>query len=226
MLALLFLWLLLAATTFAAPSPRQNCCQVPASALSLPSNQSQLTSPTSAPSFVALAVGVQNYTCTPSNTFTSVGAVAELFDISCLNGQQQFSNIQKCAYDIWSNSSDTTISELITTLHDTLGLNVLGEHYFISNPDGSLNPKFDFTSSGSTAGNPNAFVVAAKVGDIPAPTGSDDVDWLELKNVSGELATEVFRVFTVKGKPPTSCTPGSQPTSKYTAQYWFFGGSF
>jgi Protein of unknown function (DUF3455) len=135
---------------------------------------------------------------------SSAGAVAELFDISCLLCKPDFSNIQKRVHEIWWGCPNITQSELVVRLHDELGLEVLGQHYFIKNTAGGLSPKFDFTSSGSTAGNPNAFVVAAKAGDIPAPTGHDDVDWLELKNVTGNLATVVFRVFTDKGQPPAT----------------------
>lgn len=69
-----------------------------------------------------------------------------------------------------------------------------------------MSPKWDFTS-GALAGHPSAFVVAAKAGDIPAPTGPPDVDWLSLTNVSGSLATQVFRVNTVGGLPPASVRP-------------------
>ncbi|KAI0300025.1 hypothetical protein B0F90DRAFT_1912230 [Multifurca ochricompacta] len=175
--------------------------------------------------YVALGVGVQNYTWVLSS---SIGAVAELFDISCLYKSSEFSKIQDDAFKILSQSPNNNPSEstLISRLHHNWGLDVLGQHYFIVNPAGGLSPKFDFTSSGSTAGNSNAFVVTAKVGDIPALTGHQDVDWLRPNGVSGKLASQVFRVFTKAGEPPASCSPGSPPISvKYTAQYWFYGSS-
>ncbi len=43
---------------------------VPASALTLPAGQTQLVAPTDAPSFVTLAVGFQNFTCTQKGTWT------------------------------------------------------------------------------------------------------------------------------------------------------------
>ncbi len=66
-----------------------------------------------------------------------------------------------------------------------------------------VSPQWDF-SSAALAGHPDAFVLAAKVGDIPAPTGSPDVDWLSLNKVKGNLATQVFRVNTVGWLPPAS----------------------
>ncbi|KAI0000108.1 hypothetical protein BJV74DRAFT_882781 [Russula compacta] len=221
MLALSLPSLLLASLTFAGPSPRRKTCNVPASALSLPA---PFTTPSSTPSFVTIGVGVQNYTCTAAGNYSSIGAVAQLFDISCLHGTPEFGKIQNDTYASWSEcpSSNPLDSQLVDLVEHKWHINLLGQHYFISQ-NGTLFPKFDFTS---TQHNPNAYVVASKAGDIPAPTGHQDVDWLDLKAVSGKLATEVFRVFTRAGQPPASCTPGTPPISvKYTAQYWFEGSS-
>jgi hypothetical protein len=62
MLALLLLPLLLATGGFALPSHR-DASNIPVTALSLPVNQQQLVAPNYAPSFVTVAVGLQNYTC-------------------------------------------------------------------------------------------------------------------------------------------------------------------
>ena len=82
---------------------------------------------------------------------------------------------------------------------------VLGQHYFVVNPTpgGANVPKFDFTS-GRLAGDSQAFAVLAKAGDIAAPTGSSDVDWLMLNKTSGELANQIFRVNTVAGTDSAS----------------------
>ena len=134
-------------------------------------------------------------------------AVAQLFDITSLYSTPEFWRIQDDAYDIWSDSPTTDPLDpgLAVQLSRELGIGgVTGLHYVINDPTGSLRPKWDFTSSGPTAGNPDAFVVAAKVGSIPAPTGYQDIDWLELKGVDGKLASEVFRVYTRAGQPPSS----------------------
>jgi hypothetical protein len=85
-------------------------------------------------------------------------------------------------------------------------LNSIQYHYFVPAPSGTgLSPKWDFTSTGKFAGNSTAFILAAKAGDILAPTDSaTNVDWLALNNVQGSLASKVFRVDTVNGQPPTS----------------------
>ena len=128
-----------------------------------------------------------------------------MFDISGLYGTSEFSQIQDDAYDVWSKlwSTDPYDYGLAGQLRRKFGLDIIGQYYFISSND-TLYPKFDFTSSGPDAGNPEAFVVATKAGDIPSPTGSQDIDWVRLQGFSGELATSIFRVFTKAGQPPAS----------------------
>ena len=64
MFALLLASLLLALPVLALPSFKaQQGCSLKDARLSVPSNQSVLETPTGAPSFVSLGVGVQNYTC-------------------------------------------------------------------------------------------------------------------------------------------------------------------
>jgi hypothetical protein len=113
----------------------------------------------------------------------------------------------------------------------------------VTSPSGTgISPIWDFTSSGSFAGNANAYVIGAKVGDIPAPTSpTTNVDWLALNGVQGALASKIFRIDTVSGQPPTSvrtlsfilfehriepdlqCVAGSAPISvKYTAKYYLY----
>ncbi|KAH8996281.1 hypothetical protein EDB92DRAFT_1589808 [Lactarius akahatsu] len=219
MFALPLLSLLLATMAFAAPSHKGRDA-VPASALKLPSGQTQLVAPTTAPKFVAAGFGNQNYSCTAGGNYTSIGAVAQLFDISPLFGTPEFSTIQDDGFAIWSScpSTDPFEKGLAPRLSEKFRIKPLGQHIFI-NFNGALSPKFDFTQ---TTGNPDNFVVAVKAGNIPAPA-SQDVDWLELKKVDGGLADLVFRVDTKAGKPPSTCTPGSGPiTVKYAAAYWFF----
>lgn len=67
----------------------------------------------------------------------------------------------------------------------------MGNHFFITSPSGTgLSPVWDYRA-GVAKGNSEAFVLAAKVADVPAPTSVQDVDWLQLKSVSGSLATQV-----------------------------------
>jgi len=227
----MFAWSILslalcAASAVAAPRSHSSC-SVPASALQtdLPTGQTALVAPSFAPNFVALGVGVQNYSCSAAGTFTNIGAVAELFDVSCLYGKSEWKNIQTDTFKIWNASTHVTTQELITFFQKvSLGSEILGQHYFIPNPSGTgANvPKFDF-SSAFFNGNPDAFVVASKVGDIPSPQGAAQVDWLSLNSTAGKLATQVFRVDTVAGQDKASCTPGQTASVKYVAKYFYYG---
>ncbi|KAJ7255809.1 putative malate dehydrogenase [Mycena haematopus] len=219
MLSLALIPLLL--STVSAVEKRASRCDISGATLTLPSNQTLLKAPSGGPSFIGVAIGTQNYTCGSTGTYTNVGAVAELFDASCLYGAPEFSSLQEIAYTMWKFAPPTApVSEVIAYLQPFHASFVLGQHYFVPSPSGTgVSPKWDFTSA-SLAGHPDAFVLAAKAGDIPAPTGPPDVDWLSLTKVQGDLATQVFRVNTVGGLPPASCTPGSDPIEvKYASMY-------
>ncbi len=81
-------------------------------------------------------------------------------------------------------------------------ISVAGQHYFVKQDD-KLVAAWDLTSSGATAGNPDAIVLAAKVKSAPSPDGPTNVDWVELKKLSGGLANQVYRVDSVSGQPPS-----------------------
>jgi hypothetical protein len=208
------------------PPTDKTGCKVSASVLQalLPANQTQLVAPSSDPSFVVLGVGVQNYTCSAAGTFTNIGAYAELFDISCLD-KWAFASVQDSAFKQW-NASAQTVQQLVDAFKGNRDVD--GQHYFITNPagTGANVPKFDFTSA-KFKGNADAFAVMTKAGDIPAPTGAKDVDWLLLNPgpTSGKLASQIFRVTTVAGVAPSSCTAGETKVVKYVAKYFFYGSS-
>ncbi|KAF7794782.1 hypothetical protein EIP86_005924 [Pleurotus ostreatoroseus] len=231
--ALLFT-LLASGAALAAPSTRatKTRCDVSSVTIPLPSSQpsgTPLATPIAGgPKFIGIGVGVQNYTCGTTGTYTNVGALAEIFDISCFS-PDDFDVVTDLANEVWQAApKDITAAEVIDDLAEVHPAFVLGQHFFIPNPAGSgLSPKWDFTSA-SEAGNPNAFVVGAKTGDIPDPTDpSVNIDWLSLKPVEGELADQIYRIQTRNGQPPSSCTPGSPEIFvRYVAQYWFYGGEF
>jgi len=222
MISQMFLSLLLVTSALAAPLDRNDTCSVPASALNLQAPFTQLYSP---PRSVVLGVGVQNYTCDSSGKYSSAGAIAGLIDIACLYGTADFDESQDKVYNAWEGYNGLDTWDLIYELLYDSDIPLVGTHYFI-NYDDTILPKFDFTSYGPTAGNTDAFVVGTKVAGIPAPYSASDIDWIELNAVSGKYADKVYRVETRGGQPPSSCTPGSDLISvKYTAQYWFEGGS-
>ncbi|KAF7337397.1 hypothetical protein MSAN_02266000 [Mycena sanguinolenta] len=196
-------------------------CDTSDAVMDLPSGQTALVSPTTAPLYVLLGVGIQNYSCSSTtSTYTSIGAVASLFDISCLIDSSDFASIQTTAFDIWNAAPSGTAASSIGS--QVSAPDLLGFHYFVTSPSGTgISPEWDFTS---TTGDSSSYVIGAKVGDIAAPTDSaTNVDWLALNSAQGSLASKIFRIDTVKGQPPTSCVAGSDPISvKYTAKYYLY----
>ncbi|KAG6812886.1 hypothetical protein H0H92_015621 [Tricholoma furcatifolium] len=211
MLAFTFLILTLSSIVIAAPSNevlKRASCDLSHATVDIPSNQTVLNAATAPLSYVAVAIGVQNYTCSSSGTYTNVGAVAELFDISCLySDAAAFDDLTSLAYNIWELVPPTvTPQSIINLLLSANTPGILGQHYYVTNPitGSGVSPKWDFTSQGATKGNSNAYVIGAKTGDLPAPTGSQDIDWVQLKAVEGELATIVYRTDTRGGQPPAA----------------------
>jgi len=216
-ISILLITLVLASTeALAAPF---HCCDISHVQLSLPSNnRTAFSTPTSPLTSLVLGVGVQNYTCSTAGTYTSTGAVASLHDLACISHSPEFNDVQDLAYDLWIASPANRTSPMSSSF--------MGNHFFITSPSGTgLSPVWDYRA-GVAKGNSEAFVLAAKVADVPAPTSVQDVDWLQLKSVSGSLATQVYRTDTRGGSPPASCTPGSAPISlRYVAKYWLYGGN-
>jgi len=221
---LLLISLAFVASTLAAPS-KHSGCDISGAKLDLPPGQTALVQPTTPLTYVVLGVGYQNYTCSSSSNYTSVGAVAEIYDISCLYGEPEFATIQDDVYSCWKGDEHAKPDNLHCDLRWKPVS--LGQHYFISNTtSGGLSPVWDFRSSCKGGDASDAYVVGARVGGIPAPTGGNDVDWLQLKGIEGKLATDIYRVDTKGGKAPATCTPGSPDISvKYTTKYYLYGGT-
>ncbi|KAK1228597.1 hypothetical protein PQX77_008362 [Marasmius sp. AFHP31] len=199
--------------------------------------------------FLTFGVGTQNYTCSDAGNYTAAGAVAQIFDISC-DFKDNVKNLPQFSTDVFKAWSDHHETGHVQTLkggsirlafHSSLfgaegtvistlkkdfpslakSESLLGEHFFIPNPTGSpgTSPKWDFTKSQK---NSKAFVTVQRKASIAAPTGKQDIDWLDLTSIDGELAYEVYRTDTRGGQPPAKCEPGSGPISvAYTSAYWF-----
>ncbi|KAG8808787.1 hypothetical protein FRC17_003773, partial [Serendipita sp. 399] len=209
---------------FAAISPLIpfiNCPLTDATLSQLPPDQTTLAVPPGTqPVAIALGVGTQNYTCSAAGTYASAGAVATLFDLSCLVNDplKRFATIQDDLFKLPAPARNALVSLLART-----PLNI-GAHYFIKNPlpNGTgNNPKF----AQQTNGGAISTVLAKKAG-IPAPNGGGaNVDWLQLSALEGfgQWATTVFRVDTKAGQPPASCSQvNSTITVPYAAKYYFY----
>jgi hypothetical protein len=202
-------------------------CSTKGVKVDIPTNQTLISPSTLPVTFVAIGLGTQNYTCSSTGTYTNVGAVADIFDISCLIGKPAFNTLPDTAIASWAKASKSASpSSILASVQGIRQPDLLGKHFFVSNSTGAggISPKWDFTSS--FKGNSHAFVTAAKVSSFSSPDGSSNVDWVFLKAVQGKLAQEVYRTDTRAGQPPASCTPGSAPIAvKYVAKYWLSGGS-
>lgn len=201
----LLITLVLTTIVLAAPQysvPVQSC-NISNVQLSLPPNRTAFSTPTGPLTSVVLGVGVQNYTCSAAGTYTwdiiptirvflpwtcflcrSIGAVASLYDLSCLSQFPEFDNVQDLAIELWKASP-------LTNENSPMTKSFMGNHFFAASSSGTgLSPIWDYRA-GAAKGNLHAFVVAAKVADVPAPTSPQDVDWLQLNSVSGSLAAQV-----------------------------------
>jgi len=217
-----------AASALAVPHSKRSC-DISRAAINFPAGQTAIAAPAEKPSYIGVAIGTQNYTCGSAGTYTNNVALAEVFDVSCLYNTPVWSSIPDTAYAVWKAAPPTLpASAVISLLHNINTPVVLGQHYYTTNPitGTGVSPKWDFTSSGATTGNKDAYVVAAKASGLSAPTGSKDIDWVLLNSIQGKLASQVYRVDTRGGQPPATCTPGSSPIAvKYVALYWLFGSS-
>lgn len=140
---------------------------------------------------------------------SNIGAVAELIDVSCYVNESWFPTIQNELYAAWTDAdfNDFSIQEIIDFVHFIDPPQNLAQHYFVENPitDSGVSPKWDFTSSGKFKGNADAFVIAKGNGTLSSPNDpKDDVTWLEVLQVKGDVADEVFRFDTVGGQPPVN----------------------
>jgi hypothetical protein len=201
----------------AAFSPFMNVvgCPVSSDVLSLPTNQTVLAIPDGTkPVAIALGIGTQNYTCTAAGNYTSAGAVATLLDVSCLYKTPLFARIQDDIMRLPANRRDALVQAMLPTpLH-------IGDHYFITNPitGTGISPKFAQTANGGAV-----FTTLAKKGGVKSPVGAQNVDWLQLSSVQGDWASTVFRVDTVLGQPPATCSKaGDAVQVPYAAKYWFY----
>ncbi|KAG8702413.1 hypothetical protein FRC09_004745 [Ceratobasidium sp. 395] len=188
-------------------------------------NLATLAMPAGTINYVALGVGVQNYSCGATGTFASVGAVAKLFDISCFVNGPLMNGIQDAAFAAASVSKGLVPSKKMEDILGKLPI-TLGDHYFITNPAPNatgVSPEFDFRA-GAKKGDPTAFAVMKRFAGAASPAGPTNVDFLSLQNIGGAiggiLASSILRVDTKGGQPPASCTPNSTVSVPYVARYW------
>ncbi|KAG0633724.1 hypothetical protein HOY80DRAFT_591418 [Tuber brumale] len=177
---------------------------------------------------VVLGRGTQNYTCT-DNTESSIpvsqGALATLYDVSCLaaNHPSLLHELPDVLVQL-----QTSVQFYITAVFQRFSKEkiVAGHHFFA--PDYST-PVFDFRVTPDIkryfSGKRDAGVAATAYSSKGSP-GQEygAVDWLRLK--AGDKSVEsklAYRVNTAGGKAPENCK-GMQKNFNidYAAEYWFY----
>ncbi|KAF8578799.1 hypothetical protein K439DRAFT_1638525 [Ramaria rubella] len=206
-------------------------CAVSTELLDIPTGQSNISvSASLQTAYIAIGLGTQNYSCSSSGTYVSTGAVAELFDISCLSADSSFGFLRK-RYEIFPDSD--AVWEHEAQVRATLGAQAerLGMYYHVSDLEGytvpqtavagSLIPVWDFRGF-SIQGDNQAFVAGEVVGTLVASDPLQDIPWQQYEVIAGDLSIFVFSVDTHFGQPPSSCSPGSADIQvRYSAKYWF-----
>ncbi|KAI6830124.1 hypothetical protein KC340_g653 [Hortaea werneckii] len=168
--------------------------------------------------YVALGVGVQNYTCNGTSyvqTQSSDGALATLYDATSYLASNP-SAIDSLSIERLEAYEESQHCEESSNREPQLP--TLGEHFFTSD----MVPTFDIFEA-----EPTRKLSAAKIQAVEAPV-SDAVSWLYLVDCddgTSDGLEAAYRVETAKGVAPSSCTSeetGSQVAIAYAAQYWLY----
>ncbi|KAL9572172.1 hypothetical protein ACKAV7_003660 [Fusarium commune] len=157
---------------------------------------------------IALGFGIQNYSCAGAGaTPAAVGALAVLYDVTCLYPGQARSSLKAKK---WASLP----SDVLNTRKVPLNRNDDG-----ASP--TLVPTFDLDKANQ--------LLIAKIDGIKAPAsapvgpeGTGAVDWLYLGDAGGSQGVSfVYRVLTAGGASHGCKAKGTDSTS-YTTFYWFY----
>ena len=114
-------------------------------------------------------------------------------------------------YEAWVNlTSEITVQQLAAVIPALISPEVVqSDHYFISNAAGNgISPVWDFRTNQKFQGQENAIFVGKGVGSVVPPVDPpNNINWLRVGKVAGDIADEVYRIDTIGGQPPTSVSP-------------------
>ncbi|PLB55855.1 hypothetical protein P170DRAFT_453097 [Aspergillus steynii IBT 23096] len=200
-----------------------NVNHCPLDNIKLPLDRTNPALPNPAPGlklkYVAIGRGTQNYTCNATDASTTpnaVGAVATLYDASCIvHRNPELLHALTGPFSHFIPGVIHFVSAIFSRLiHSSTDTVVLGEHYF----EGKT-PFFDMR----LGGYPD-WVGTKKVASADAPTKGNDVPWLKLESTNSSGIHDVYRIYTAGGKAPANCQ-GQNPyfVVDYAAEYWFYG---
>ncbi len=163
---------------------------------------------------VAIGRGTQNYTCANGSAQAApvpAGAVASLFNATCLVAP--YPQLLNMMPDIAMEFPVPNSSDPNSPANNLLS----GHHYFTDSTTAFFNLNTTLHDWGSVA--------CKKSNSSNSPDPSTDVAWLKLtsKSAFGCSISEVYRLNTAGGQPPTTCV-GQQANIEvqYSAEYWFW----
>jgi len=185
--------------------PNRHRCSVRGSKLHLFQEQQLHVSKT-----ITIDKRVRWLTHTVFDLLSSAGAVAQLYDISCLyhSSPTLFRTIQEPLYEAWVNlTSEVTVQHIAAVIPALISPEVIQcDHYFIPNAAGTgISPVWDFRTNKKFQGKENAIFVGVGAGSVVPPVDpANNINWLRVGKVAGDIADEVYRIDTIGGQPPTS----------------------
>ncbi|RMZ89013.1 hypothetical protein DV736_g3760, partial [Chaetothyriales sp. CBS 134916] len=196
---------------------------------------------------VAVGRGIQNYTCTNSTaeaTPAAIGAVATLFNASCLAAS--YPDLLAMIPNIVLNLPDPSASDSTNTLGPS-DIVLSGHHFFATN----TTPVFELDSATDPSSH-LGIVVGKKGANSTAPAAAPQgkygaVPWLYLPatntsetvgpkgvvrvgaDIQGDEWKAVYRLLTAGGASPKTCE-GQNSSSEgfsidYSAVYYFYKGT-
>jgi len=188
-----------------------------------------LPAPSGEPRYIALGLGTQNYTCnTTSGTYAATGALAQLFDATYYlkANQDKVATLPQTYLDLYTAlpcsrspsacvEADSQCANQANVQFQGGPLAPFGEQYFTSN----ATPTWDLYGAAL-----HPFLYAKKVGDVKAKS-ANDVDWLFLESngsPENKIISSVYRVETVGGVAPQTCSSTHSITVPYAAEYWMY----
>lgn len=174
---------------------------------------------------VAIGRGTQNYTCDVKNataTPVPVGAVATLYDVSCVAADSPV--LLECM------TTAALHSKFISNYDESSPINqyVSGHHYFLDDTTPFFNLNTELHQYGMGA------LQKANASDAPANAnrGNGAVQWLilDVKPYVQDKWKQIYRLNTAGGVPPKTCAEIVDKNGKqkeqhevhYAAEYWFF----
>ncbi|KAI0115506.1 hypothetical protein GGR51DRAFT_503256 [Nemania sp. FL0031] len=179
---------------------------------------------------VAVGRGTQNYTCdtsTPTAAPVANGAVATLFNASCIAASYPdlLHLLPQLAlqFDLPASAASASVIDADAKMGPT-NLLVSGKHFFTN----ATTPFFNLDTTRYRIGEAPCSKLNATNAPADAPKGRGGegaVPWLRLSANPGATGNlqQVYRVETAGGSAPATCAGmPAQFEVQYAAEYWFF----